>query len=464
MRDLTHGSIPRHLVRLAAPLAAGMVFQTLYYLIDLYFVAQLGDAAIAGVGAAGNVQFIVMALTQILGVGTMALIAQAIGRKDSADANLVFNQSLTMSAVAMLVTLLGGLALSRGYMNRLAADPATAAAGTTYLAWFLPGLALQFAMVTSGSALRGTGIVKPTMLVQIATVVINAILAPVLIAGWGTGRPLGVAGAGLATSIAILIGVVLMVLYFIRLEHLVKVDATLLRPKVGVWGRILRIGLPTGGEFALMFVYMGVIYWIIRGFGAAAQAGYGLGSRVMQAIFLPAMAVAFAVAPLAGQNYGAGDFPRVRHAFTAAAKLGTAIMLTLTLFCQWRPDWFFIPFTREPAVVAVGADFLRVVSWNFVATGLIFTCSGMFQALGNTVPSLLASASRMFLFAAPAVWLSTRAGFTLRQVWYLSVATVAIQLGLSWLLLRREFRVRLSASPADPVLTPKSVAVDLGAV
>jgi putative MATE family efflux protein len=454
MHDLTQGSIPRHLVRLAAPLAAGMVFQTLYYLIDLYFVAQLGDAAIAGVGAAGNVQFIVMALTQILGVGTMALIAQAIGRKDQADANLVFNQSLTMSAIALLATLVGGLLLSGPYMKRLGADAATAAAGTTYLAWFLPGLALQFAMVTFGSALRGTGIVKPTMIVQIATVVINAVLAPVLIAGWGTGRPLGVAGAGLATSIAILIGVVLMGLYFIRLEHAVGLDSTLLRPKLAVWARILRIGLPTGGEFALMFLYMGVIYWIIRGFGAEAQAGYGLGSRVMQAIFLPAMAVAFAVAPLAGQNYGARNFARVREAFASAAKLGTGIMLILTLLCQWRPDWFFVPFTREPAVVAVGADFLRVVSWNFVATGLIFTCSGMFQALGNTVPSLLSSASRIFLFAGPAIWLSTRPGFTLRQVWYLSVTTVAIQLVLSWLLVRREFRARLAAGGAKPALAP----------
>jgi putative MATE family efflux protein len=463
MSDLTQGSIPRHLVRLAAPLAAGMVFQTLYYLIDLYFVARLGDAAIAGVGAAGNVQFIVMALTQILGVGTMALIAQAIGRKDSADANLVFNQSLTMSAIALLATLIGGLLLSRPYMSRIGADAATAAAGTTYLAWFLPGLALQFAMVTSGSALRGTGIVKPTMIVQIATVVINAALAPVLIAGWGTGHPLGVAGAGLATSIAILIGVVLMGLYFVRLEHEVGFDAKLLRPKLAVWARILRIGLPTGGEFALMFLYMGVIYWIIRGFGAEAQAGYGLGSRVMQAIFLPAMAVAFAVAPLAGQNYGARNFSRVREAFVAATKLGSGIMLVLTLFCQWRPDLFFVPFTREPAVVAVGADFLRVVSWNFVATGLIFTCSGMFQALGNTVPSLLSSASRIFLFAAPAVWLSTRTGFTLRQVWYLSVTTVAIQLGLSWLLLRNEFKTRL-AGAAKPTLDPVPEAADLGVV
>ncbi len=91
MQDLTQGSIPRQIVRRAVPLAAGMLFQTMYYLIDLYFVAKLGDAAIAGVSAAGKVQFIVMALTQILGVGTMVLSAHASGRKDRADANLVFN-------------------------------------------------------------------------------------------------------------------------------------------------------------------------------------------------------------------------------------------------------------------------------------------------------------------------------------------------------------------------------------
>lgn len=89
MRDLTTGSIPRHLAALAFPMAAGMIFQTLYYLTDLYFVAQLGDSAVAGVGAAGNVQFIVLALTQIMGTGTMALIAQAVGRKDLKDANIV---------------------------------------------------------------------------------------------------------------------------------------------------------------------------------------------------------------------------------------------------------------------------------------------------------------------------------------------------------------------------------------
>jgi Na+-driven multidrug efflux pump len=98
VNDLTQGSIPRHLVRLAAPMAAGMVFQTLYYLVDLWFVARLGGTALAGVSAAGTLQFIVLGLTQVLGIGTMVLISHAAGRKDRADANLIFNQSLLLAA------------------------------------------------------------------------------------------------------------------------------------------------------------------------------------------------------------------------------------------------------------------------------------------------------------------------------------------------------------------------------
>jgi putative MATE family efflux protein len=451
MQDLTRGSIASHLVRLAAPIAIGMLFQTLYVLIDLYFVARLGDSAIAGVSAAGNAQFIVMALTQILGVGTMALIAQACGRKDQVDANLIFNQSLLLAAVCALATLIGGYSLVGAYMGGLGADAATVTAGIEYLHWFLPGLALQFALVTMGSALRGTGIAKPTMVVQMLTVLLNALLAPILIAGWLTHRPLGVAGAGLASSVSIAVGVLLMLIYFVRLEKYVGWDPALFHARLAVWKRILRIGLPPGGEFALMFVYLGVMYWVIRDFGAHAQAGFGIGSRVMQAIFLPAMAVAFAVAPLAGQNVGAGHGARVRETFRTAALVGSAVMFALTLMCQWRPDWFIHGFTSDPAVIAVGAQFLHIISWNFIASGLIFTCSGMFQAMGNTLPAFMSSASRLLTFVPPAIWLSSRPGFELRQLWLLSVATVALQALLSLWLLRAQFRRGLVVTTAPAV-------------
>jgi Na+-driven multidrug efflux pump len=101
-------------------------------------------------------------------------------------------------------------------------------------------------------------------------------------------------------------------------------------------------------------------------------------------------------------------------------------------------------FSKDPAVLAVGTEYLRIVSWNFVASGLIFVASSMFQAMGNTVPSLVASGTRILLVAVPAILLSRTAGFQLNWIWYLSVGAVFIQLALSMLLLRREFRRRLT--------------------
>jgi len=295
--------------------------------------------------------------------------------------------------------------------------------------------------------LRGTGIVKPTMLVQMLTVILNTLLAPVLISGWGTHHAMGTAGAGLASSISVAFGVVLLWIYFVRLEHYVGLQPALWAPRWGLIGRILNVGLPAGGEFFMIGLILGVVYWVIQSFGPAAQAGFGIGGRVMQALFLPAMSVAFAVAPVAGQNFGAGQYARVRETFRAAAIFSCALMLVLTLACQWRPQWFLDGFTREPAVVTVGATYLRIISWNFVATGLIFSCSGAFQALGNTWPSLLSSASRLVTFVVPAVLLSRQPNFALTQVWYLSVATVALQCLTSLALLMREFRRKLAGAP-----------------
>ena len=443
MKDLTHGSIVSHILTMAPPIVAGMVTIMICQLVDLYFVAGLGDAAIAGVAAAGNAGFLINALMQVLGVGTVALISHAVGRKDRADGNLVFNQSLGLSAVCGLLTWVAGSVLARSYMGWVAADEATVEAGTTYLLWFMPALALQFAMQVMASALRATGIVRPSMIVQALAVIINIALAPVLIAGWGTGRAFGVAGAGLASSLAVLIGVLMLWMYFHKLERYVTVDPAQWRPQVREWKRILYVGLPAGGEFAIIFIWMAVIYYALRDFGAAAQAGFGIGTRVLGLIQMPALAIALAAGPIAGQNFGAGNGARVRETFTKAALIGTAVMVVFTIFAQWKPNWLLGGFASDPETMAVAALFLRLVSLNLVAQGLIFACSSVFQGLGNTTPVLLSSAARLVTYAVPIIWLSTRPGFRIEQVWYLSIATTTLQAGLSLWLLRREFRKRL---------------------
>ncbi|MBR0754704.1 MATE family efflux transporter [Bradyrhizobium jicamae] len=458
MKDLTQGSITGHILIMAPPIVVGMVTIMVCQLIDLYFVADLGEAAVAGVAAAGNAGFLINGLMQVLGVGTVALVSHAVGRKDKRDANRIFNQGIVLAVLCGLLTLVAGAVLSRPYMRAVAADRATIEAGTTYLLWFMPALALQFAAQVMGAALRATGIVRPGMLVQVLAVFINIALAPVLIAGWGTGYALGVAGAGLASSIAVGIGVLMLLGYFLKVERYVSFDPAQWRPELTQWRRILNVGLPAGGEFAMIFIFMAVVYYVLRDFGAAAQAGFGIGTRVLGLIQMPALAVALAAGPIAGQNFGAGNAARVRETFVKAALIGTAVMLVFMALAQFAPGLLLGGFSNDRETMAVAGQFLHFVSFNLVAQGFVFVCSSMFQGLGNTKPVLLSSASRVLTYSLPAVWLSTRPGFAIEQVWYLSIATTTLQAALSVWLLRRELNKRL-APLTPPRAAPREEAV-----
>jgi putative MATE family efflux protein len=444
MKDLTEGSVTQHLLHMTAFLAMSMLVQTLYLLADLYWVGHLGKEAIAAVGVAGNLMMIVLALTQMLGVGTTTLISQATGKKDQPHAELVFNQAFVMSVVVGLALGICAFLLRDPYCDSLSADATTAALAKSYLLWFIPGLALQFPLVALGSALRATGIIKPSVGFQILSVVLNIVLAPLLIFGIGPLPKLGVTGAALATFISILVADVLMVMYFERKYHYVRFRFALFRPQIKTWRALLHIGGPAGAEFILVFFYIMIVYGIIRGFGPAAQAGFGIGARVMQALFLPVVALSFAVAPVVGQNFGGRRSERVRHAVYSAMGIASGMMLVLTLVAHYVPAPMVRAFSRDANVIAFGSDYLRIVSLNFVAAGVAFTASSVFQGVGNTWPPLLSSMTRLVLFALPALILSQRPGFQIRYVWYLSVGSIVFQACVNLWLLRRELRKKLA--------------------
>src|SRR5205085_11840951 len=203
----------------------------------------------------------------------------------------------------------------------------------------------------------------------------------------------------------------------------------------------------------LISIYFMVVYWIIRPFGAAAQAGFGVGARIMQSMFLRIMSIAFGVAPVAGQSFGARKAQRVRQTFYSGASISSALMFLMTLLCQFQGPGLIRLFSRDAAVIAFGTEYLRIISWNFVAAGVAFVTSSMFQAMGHTLPSLVSSSSRLLMFALPALLLSARSDFQIRQVWYLSLASVFVQATIALMLLRREFGRRL-IFPAEALAQP----------
>jgi putative MATE family efflux protein len=451
MKDMTQGSVTRHLLHMASFMAVSMVVQTLYLLADLYWVGRLGKEAIAAVGLSGNLMMLVLALTQMLGVGTTTVISHAAGRKDQTSAEVAFNQSIVLSLVVGLLFGLCSFPLRNYYSQSLSADAPTAAMAVSYLGWFIPALMLQFPLVSLGSALRATGIIKPAVGLQVLSVILNIIFAPLFIFGIGPFPKMGVAGAALATFLSILIANILTIIYFEKSYRYLRFRVSQWSPRLKIWWSMLRIGLPAGAEFALMAVYIVVVYAIIRNFGAAAQAGFGVGARVMQAMFLPVIAVAFAVAPVVGQNFGGRHADRVRQSFYSAVGITTGLMVLLTILAQAGAGTFIRGFSNDASVIAFGSEYLQIISLNFIAMGIVFTSSSVFQGIGNTWPPLISSATRLFVFAIPAVILSQQAGFQIKQVWHLSVVSVLLQAIVNFLLLRREFKKKLVFPEADSI-------------
>jgi putative MATE family efflux protein len=451
VQDLTSGSLTRHLLTTTSFMLVTMLFQTLYVLVDLYWVGRLGTEAVAAVGLSGNLMFVVLAATQMLGVGTTTLIAHATGRKDRRRAIVVFNQAQVLSALVGVLFLGVAMATRKTYAGALSADAVTRRLAEDYLLWMLPALAAQFLLVAMGAALRGTGNFRPGMIVQTATVIINLVLAPFLIFGWGTGWAMGIAGAAIATLISILVGIVWLALYFLPEEAYLRFTPGEWKPQFPLWRDLLKIGLPAGAEFALMAVYLVIVYIVSRPFGAAAQAGFGIGMRIIQACFLPTVALGFAVGPVAGQNFGARNAARVKETFRTAAALAGGAMGLLTVAIWFGGGTMVRVFTSDAAVIAVGQEYLQIIAFNFIASGIVFVSSSMFQAMGNTMPSLITSAARVILVAVPVLLLAQAPGFALRWIWYISVGAVLVQLGMNLLLLQREYRLRLAFGPAAGV-------------
>lgn len=443
MTDLTQGSLRRHVWTMALPMMIGMFVQSLYLFVDLYFVAGLGAEAVAAVSAAGNLMMLIMAFTQMLNVGCVALIARYTGAREHQQANLVFQQAMLMGLALALLTLVLGFGLSGLYIKLLSADAAVQQLAAQFLLAYLPGLALMFVSTAIAAALRAVGVVKPAMQVQLVTLLLNILLAPVLIAGWGTGYALGVFGAGLASSISVALGVLLLWRYFLKSDHSVLQLPENWRFDGKVWRQIAAIGVPAGGEFALLFVFTAFVYWVIQDFGTATQAAFGIGNRIVAAMAMPAMAISFALPAIVGQNFGAGQTLRVKQSFWVAMWQMAWVMTLLFILCQLLAHPLMAFFSDDPQVLAEGELFMRIISLNCLSIVLVFSCSGIFQGLGNTWPSLASSALRIFAFILPVLWLSGRSDFSPAMVWVCSAASVLLQGLCSCYLLRWQMRSKL---------------------
>ncbi|AOT09293.1 MATE family efflux transporter [Pseudoalteromonas luteoviolacea] len=443
MNDLTQGAIGKHLVSMSLPIMIGMLVHTCNFLVELYFVGQLGSAALAGVSSVGVLVFFVMALTQIQNIGIGTLVSHAVGRKDVKQANLLFHQGLFTAFASVVVLALIAVSVGPLYFTLIAPNTETLIASLSYFYWFLPALMCQFPITVIVATLRGAGVVKQPMMISIMAVLINMLLSPVLITGVGLGIPLGLIGAALASSIAMLFSGLVLCWYFSRRQDYFYFSFIECCPKVDVIRQIVRVGIPAGGELLLTFVYMSVTYWALRNFDPSAQAGFGVGVRVMQALFLPAMAVTLAGPAIAGQNFASGHTQRVYNTYRQMAWMTFSLMLVLSAVCFVNAETLTASFSDSKEVIAVATVFLSFVCFNFIPAGYVLVVSAMFKALGNVWPAFFSTAIRLCLFSIPVISLSTQSTVHIETIWLISAGSVYAQAAISFILIRREFAQKL---------------------
>jgi MATE family, multidrug efflux pump len=398
-RDLTRGAIPVLLVQLALPVLAAFVLQSMYQLADLYFVGRLGGDAIAGLSISINTFFITLALGMTFGIGAVATLSQAFGAGRRAEIPVLFQQALWMALLAGSVMWLAAWLSAERFVAVFTDDPGVLAAGTTYFRIFSATMLTNLLLIVGSFSFRAVGdFITPTLLMGVG-VVLNVGLDPMLIFGWGPFPPMGIAGAAVATVLTQALGVVL--LGCMAVARRPGNVLALRRPftwRPDLMARILRIGVPSGAQFLLFAATLMVTYRFVRPYGGEATAAVGVGFRVLESSLLPLVSVGAAISTLAGQNYGAGRYDRLRATTLYGIAYGAVITAAEFALLASMPAFWVGLFTADPTVRGIGAQYLSIVAVSLLMLGPGQAITNLGVGLGRTLLPLGGQLIRLTAF------------------------------------------------------------------
>jgi putative MATE family efflux protein len=439
---LLEGPILRSLMALAIPIALANVLQAAYQLIDAFWVGRLGGSAVAAVSVSTPVMFLSIGLGVGLAIAGSTLVAQYYGARNVQMVNHVAAQTLLMVVLVSVVLGAVGYAAAPALLRLMGVAPDVYAGAIGFLRVSFVGLVFNFFFFMFQSLMRGVGEAKLPVFIVLGTVILNFVLDPLFIFGWGPIPPLGVMGAALATvgtqSIAAIIG--LAVLFGGRYGiHLAWRDFI---PDLAYIKRAFLLGFPASIEQSARALGLTVLTFLIASFGTLTVAAYGVGSTVLQVVMIPAMGLSMSVSTLVGQNIGAGNFDRAARIGRLGSWMGFWILSGLGVIAFFTAPQlvaFFVP--NDPAVIAAGATYLRIMalSWGFL--GAQFSMTGVLRASGNMVMTMMLTLVSQWVLQFPLAYvLSMHTSLHARGIWWafpisnflIVVITVAVYAKGDW--------------------------------
>ncbi len=401
INPVTAGSLRRSLLRLAGPMFASALLQNTQSLIDLFWVGRLGPDAVASLALSGTLLFLMWPLVMGLSVGTVALVARHTGAGSPEKAAAAAGQSLGLSVEAGALVGGGGILALRHLLDLIGADPAVAALARHYLTISFSGFFTVFLLSVSTSAMQGAGNTLRPMTGMILANVINLILDPIMIFGLLGCPALGVRGAAWATVVSQAAACVVVTGSLFHGIPRLKVTRSDLLPEVRLAWAIFRIGIFSAGQMLARSLMSFALFRIVASGGTSALAGYGIGMRFHQMILLPCFVLGNAAAALVGQNLGAVQPARAARAGWLAAELGMGLNLgaaaVMMIFAGPMTGFF----SSDPAVVAVGSEYLRLVSFFYVFAALGIILGRSMNGAGDTLPTLFITIGTLWGIQVP---------------------------------------------------------------
>lgn len=440
---LTEGSIAHHVIRLAIPSSLGMIFNTLYNLVDYWFAGRLSSDALAGVSIASTVFFLLIATGIGLQIGASAVIAPAVGSNDEATSRRWTREVLGLSLLASVVIMVLGWVLTESLVNLLGAEPNVAPFATTYI--YITLIALPAFMIGFAAAgiLMAFGDTKSNRNALALGLVLNILLNPLFMFGFGW----GVAGLAISTGL-------IKVVTALYLLHRIGVVSHGAPPKpafnIAGWLPLLKQVAPA--SFNMMAVILGgfITVALVGRFGSEHIAGYSIGLRLEQLLLLPALGMNSAVMAIGGQNFGVGNATRVYETYYTSLKLGLAMAAFGIPVMVFLSPLLMTLFSDNQDIINTGTAYLRIDAIAFYAYVMLFLSTATLQAIKQPLfPMVLGLSRHLIVPVAINVVLIVYLGFPMISVFYTLISVVVVSAITSHLFTRWRLQKLISEEEAD---------------
>jgi putative MATE family efflux protein len=425
------GPIGTALRRLAVPIVLGNLLQTGYQLTDAFWVGRLGGTAVAAVAVSFPVTFLAIALGAGLAIAGATLSAQYMGAGRQDMVNHVAAQTMLMVAITSAVMGAAGYVLAPYLLEMIGVAPDVYHGALGFMRVSFVGIIFVFLYGMFQALMRGVGETKMPLIIVLGTVILNFILDPLFIFGFGWLPAQGVMGAALATLATQGLAAVLGIVIFLRGQHGIQLQWRDFSPDPQYIRRAFFLGLPGSVELSTRGLGPMLMTFLVTGFGTVSLAAYGIGSNILQFITIPAMGLSMAVSTLVSQNIGAGNVQRAAHVTLLGTVWGFAILTAAGLIAYVLAPvlvGFFV--AGDSAVIAEGSHFIRVMCLAWGAMGVQLCIVSAFRASGNLLVAMVIAIVSQFMFQFPLAYvLSKHTELQAAGIWWsFPIANVAAAL------------------------------------